>query len=262
VGRRRKRKHEAELIEQMRSALAGLRVEVQTALTENAAVRSLHATTELEQWTGEPRATSHGTQDVGATIGEPDNDLVNVLKRVGNTCDALAERVQIDRIERAALVDAVGRLTTALAVAGTLIPSGPSASRARERATVIGGSVGPQQPAASDALATLVELVDAEPHDEIDLEAEARTPDRSAPPVTRPLSQPPRRSGRPVRPDGVEVRCRFGDRWVTGFEVCEVIRLDDRTRYRLRRRSDGSVIPMLFEEKDLRFFSTAFVDPH
>ncbi len=67
--------------------------------------------------------------------------------------------------------------------------------------------------------------------------------------------------GGPVRPDGVEVRCRFGDRWVTGFEVCEVIRLDDETRYRLRRRSDGSVIPTLFPEKDLRFFSTAYHDP-
>ena len=60
--------------------------------------------------------------------------------------------------------------------------------------------------------------------------------------------------------DGVEVRCRFGDRWVTGFEVCEVIRFDDEIRYRLRRRSDGSVLPTLFDEKDLRFFTTSFVD--
>jgi hypothetical protein len=48
---------------------------------------------------------------------------------------------------------------------------------------------------------------------------------------------------------------------VTGFEVCEVIRVDDTARYRLRRRSDGSVIPTLFDEKDLRFFSTTFVEP-
>ncbi len=40
--------------------------------------------------------------------------------------------------------------------------------------------------------------------------------------------------------------------------MCEVIRLDDVTRYRLRRRSDGSVIPTLFEEKDLRFFTTTY----
>ncbi len=63
----------------------------------------------------------------------------------------------------------------------------------------------------------------------------------------------------PLR-DGVEVRCRFGDRWVTGFEVCEVIRFDDEIRYRLRRRSDGSVLPTLFDEKDLRFFTTSFAD--
>ena len=44
-------------------------------------------------------------------------------------------------------------------------------------------------------------------------------------------------------------------------EASEVIRLDDVTRYRLRRRSDGSVIPTLFDEKNLRFFSTTFVEP-
>ena len=41
----------------------------------------------------------------------------------------------------------------------------------------------------------------------------------------------------------------------------KVIRLDDVTRYRLRRRSDGSVIPTLFDEKNLRFFSSSFVEP-
>ncbi len=177
------------------------------------------------------------------TIARRDSELIDVLKRVVDTCETLAERVQIDRAERTALVDAVSRLTTVLTVAGSFsFTSAPTPGRE----TVIGGTVDPP-PAAG--------TIDTGPHDEIDLEAVAREPEPSSEPAPVP------RAGRPVRPDGVEVRCRFGDRWVTGFEVCEVIRLDDVTRYRLRRRSDGSVIPTLFDEKDLRFFSTAFVEP-
>jgi hypothetical protein len=127
---------------------------------------------------------------------------------------------------------------------------------------VLGGSVDPDPaavPVVTDVVpeappepvTVLTALVETSPPDEIDLEAVALEPDSPNPP----------RRGRAVRPEEIEVRCRFGDRWVTGFEVCEVIRVDGVARYRLRRRSDGSVIPTLFDEKDLRFFSTAFIDP-
>jgi hypothetical protein len=53
--------------------------------------------------------------------------------------------------------------------------------------------------------------------------------------------------------EAVEVHCRFGDRWVGGFEVVDVVRADDGARYRLRRKSDGSVLPSLFDERDIRF---------
>jgi len=56
-----------------------------------------------------------------------------------------------------------------------------------------------------------------------------------------------------VRPGTrVEVRSRFESAWSRGFEVAE--RVDDGppTRYRLRRRSDGSILPAVFEENDLR----------
>jgi hypothetical protein len=58
-------------------------------------------------------------------------------------------------------------------------------------------------------------------------------------------------------PDGVEVRCRFGDHWVTGFDVCDVVERDGEMRYRLRRRSDGCVLPALFDAVDVRFFTAA-----
>ncbi len=58
---------------------------------------------------------------------------------------------------------------------------------------------------------------------------------------------------RPVRlGTRVEVRSRFEDRWARGFEVCETVDEHGRLRYRLRRRSDGSVLPVLFADDDVR----------
>jgi hypothetical protein len=50
----------------------------------------------------------------------------------------------------------------------------------------------------------------------------------------------------------VEVRSRFDAHWARGFEVAEVIEHNDSTRYRVRRRSDGSILPVLFLDDDLR----------
>jgi hypothetical protein len=53
--------------------------------------------------------------------------------------------------------------------------------------------------------------------------------------------------------DGVEVRCRFADNhWVSGFEVCDVFNDTGKLRYRLRRRSDGYILPTLFDEGAIR----------
>jgi hypothetical protein len=53
----------------------------------------------------------------------------------------------------------------------------------------------------------------------------------------------------------VEVRSRFDQRWARGFEVEEVVVANgdgDGPRYRVRRRSDGSVLPSLFVDDELR----------
>jgi len=56
-----------------------------------------------------------------------------------------------------------------------------------------------------------------------------------------------------VRPGThVEVRSRFEDRWSRGFEVSEVVESGSFQRFRLRRRSDGSELPVLFDADDLR----------
>ncbi len=56
-----------------------------------------------------------------------------------------------------------------------------------------------------------------------------------------------------VRPGThVEVRARFEQRWSRGFEVSEIVRTGDQECFRLRRRSDGSELPVLFDADDLR----------
>lgn len=46
----------------------------------------------------------------------------------------------------------------------------------------------------------------------------------------------------------VEVKNNFTGKWSKGFEIAEV----EQNRYRLRRLSDGSIIPYRFTSRDLR----------
>lgn len=46
----------------------------------------------------------------------------------------------------------------------------------------------------------------------------------------------------------VEVRRRFDQHWSRGFEIAEAV--DD--GYKLKRLSDGSVLPVVFDEEEVR----------
>jgi hypothetical protein len=48
------------------------------------------------------------------------------------------------------------------------------------------------------------------------------------------------------------VCCRFGDQWLDGFEIAERVEDDAGVRYRLRRRTDGAMLPELFDAEDIR----------
>jgi hypothetical protein len=48
--------------------------------------------------------------------------------------------------------------------------------------------------------------------------------------------------------DRVELHTKFNDTWVPGFEIAEVVT----DRYRVCRTSDGTVLPDLTGESDLR----------
>lgn len=49
----------------------------------------------------------------------------------------------------------------------------------------------------------------------------------------------------------VEVRVRFDQRWASGFEIAEVVP-GDPPGYRIRRRSDGAVLPTVFSAEEVR----------
>ena len=54
----------------------------------------------------------------------------------------------------------------------------------------------------------------------------------------------------PLKPGThVEVRSRFDRGWKRGFEIAEVI---DSGGYRVRRLSDGAVLPVPFDVEDVR----------
>lgn len=50
----------------------------------------------------------------------------------------------------------------------------------------------------------------------------------------------------------VEVRSRFHDRWIRGFEIREIIDVGDIRRFRLTRISDHMALPVLFDSNDIR----------
>ena len=50
----------------------------------------------------------------------------------------------------------------------------------------------------------------------------------------------------------IEVRARFDQAWARGFEVAEEVPAGDGWQYRVRRRSDGSVLPVLFGGHEVR----------
>ena len=50
----------------------------------------------------------------------------------------------------------------------------------------------------------------------------------------------------------VEVRNRFDGRWSIGYEIAEADVCQDPTRYRIRRRRDGAVLPSWFRPDEVR----------
>jgi hypothetical protein len=158
-----------------------------------------------------------------------DAEVVRVLELAVNVCDHVIECVDADRAERGAIIEALTALSQAISapIRPISLPNGNGNGNAignsngmRPAARVIGGRVLGGDSELMHQPAPMIDL-DDDDHD-----------------------------------TSVEVRCRFGDRWVDGFEVCETIHTDAGERYRLRRRLDGTILPELFAASDIRHVET------
>jgi hypothetical protein len=163
-------------------------------------------------------------EGVRRDLAARDADQVCALTRLVEACNYLAERIQADRVERAALVDAVARL---------MVGTAPYSGLPRGE-TIIGGSVNPS----------------SSPNGSQSVGGESRDGDQT---LAETVQEPGDMCGSQTPSQGpVEVRCRFGEEWVDGFEIHDVFETSGTLRYRLRRRSDDYILPKLFDENDVR----------
>ncbi len=210
-------------------------------------------------------------------------EVLRLLEVVTSMCDHVIEYIEADRAERRVMLETLsqlGRVITdgiAVTVAAAAVPpvtapatavanTAPAEITAEEtakapvepfafamRERVVGGSMpaGPDpatdarpRPRAEPRAEPVIDLVG--PESESELEAE------SAPRAEPEVASAPS----PMTEIAVEVRGKFGDRWVDGFEICEVMTTPAGPRYRLRRRRDGVVLPELFDATNIRHVET------
>ncbi len=154
-------------------------------------------------------------------------EFLRLFEVVTSMCDHVIEYIETDRAERQLMLETfrdLGRVITDGAAAAV-------AAAAPRRERVIGGSM----PAGPEPIIDLAPPVDSGlPVDLGPVDIELRE----------------------TREIAVEVRGRFGDRWVDGFEICEVMTTPDGPRYRLRRHRDGVVLPELFDAASIRHVET------
>jgi hypothetical protein len=189
---------------------------------------------------GPTPAETRAETPAGTRLEMP-SEFLRLLEVVTSMCDHVIEYIEADRVERRLMVETLTQLghvitegaaaaTAAAAVAprASVAPlDAPTAESFEARERVIGGSM----PAGPE---TVLDLREAER----EAEREPWNPSASAMEIA------------------VEVRGRFGDRWVDGFEICEVMTTPDGPRYRLRRNRDGVVLPELFDATSIRHVET------
>jgi hypothetical protein len=139
-------------------------------------------------------------------------DVATALEHVASMYATLTQRIEADRVERHTFTEAIRQL------------AGPPALAEPERPRVLGGSVFAMPASESSSNGASANGGD----DRVDLVTE-------------------------IPYDiGTAVSCRFGDQWIDGVEIVEVIGEPNQITYRLRRRQDGYVLPPLFGSSDLR----------
>ncbi len=177
-------------------------------------------------------------------------EVLRLLEVVTGMCDHVIEYIEADRAERRLMIETLAQLgrviTDGAAVAVAARASAPLESPLEapfERELEAPGESRPEQLDVRERV--IGGSMPAGPDPVIDL----REPE--------PVAQPQFADATATTTEiAVEVRGRFGDRWVGGFEICEVMTTPDGPRYRLRRHRDGVVLPELFDATSIRHIET------
>jgi hypothetical protein len=211
-----------------------------------------------------PAPAAPAAAPVVAVQLEMQAEFLRLLEVVTSMCDHVIEYIESDRAERRVMVETLtdlGRVITdgaaaVVAAAASVRMIDAPADEARSSGARAGES------ASSHADAGVVDLrerviggsMPAGPEPVIDLVARDAAWDPGPAPAAEAV--PPRPSRLTATDAAVEVRGLIGDRWVDGFEICDVMSTAAGPRYRLRRRRDGVVLPELFEASGIRHVDT------
>jgi hypothetical protein len=218
--------------------------ELRTALLDATARLESRSRADAERYQQTQLALLETLEGLRAQLAGRDTEMLRALDQLGDACGAMAQRMELERAERRELVNVLSSVARAVARQHS-----SSGQITESKTHVIGGTV------YGDA-----ELVtDLDVDDDLEIDpgpgtGEVDLSDVDELDVTTVLAA---RHASGSLSAVVEVRCRFGDRWVDGFEVCDVVAHGGDLRYRLRRRSDGSVLPRLFSAEELRAVSPA-----
>jgi hypothetical protein len=202
------------------------------------------------------------------TGGDANAELLRLFEVVTNMCDHVIEYIETDRAERRVMLDTLATLGQTIGASAAALA--PLIARVTEtvearvieqpepRERVVGGSM----PGGPEPVIDLRHSPAPTAPDPVAAPALHQSTTPAAPSAS--VESAPAAEARPVTTTttvmtteiAVEVRGRFGDRWVDGFEICEVMETPEGHRYRLRRHRDGVVLPELFDATSIRHVET------
>ncbi len=195
------------------------RVETMQAVAEVAAGVEARLRVQLDGLERMHSAMNEVLHESRADLERRESDLVQAWELVAQACDRAVACVNADQIERRALDASLREL-----IASATQPRGMTNTESPTGTRVIGGAV--------FVPSVDVDLVDAEDAEHGDAVAAVNRAEASEIPV--------------------EVWSFFDGDWVGGFEICGAMEHEGVVQYRLRRRSDRSVLPKLFDASDIR----------
>ena len=180
--------------------------------------------TELHQELASERATSLERDSAH------DATLAGAISQLADAINSLQHRLDADIDERALHLSSVEWLMRELIIGFPQPIDNPMQLGSDTSVTVLGGTIEIEAVGTADVVASSRDTDRAlNASEEIDLREAERTVGMM-----------------------VEVRSRFHDRWIRGFQIREIVDVQGLRRFRLTRISDHMALPVLFDSGDIR----------